>query len=208
MTTTRTTLLARVKNRSDAAAWDEFHKLYAPLLYRCARGRGLAREDAEDVRDACLEVVARKIGNFAYDRERGGFKNWLYRIASGKVIDLLRKRREKIADSQEVRDLVDPAPAPNELWDQQWRYEHLKYCVQVVRGSVSERNYQAFSMLLFDDASVEDVCARLGMNANQVYQGQVPRASAGARASVRNRPRCGSAEPGLTAQSRRRSPAA
>lgn len=170
MTATRTTLLARVKDRSDAAAWDEFHRLYAPLLYRYARGRGLSREDAEDVRDACLEIVARKIGDFEYDRERGGFKNWLYRIASGKVIDLLRKRREKVADSQDIRGLVDPAPAPDELWDQQWRYEHLKYCVQAVRGSVSERNYQAFSMLLFDEVSVEEVCARLGMNANQVYK--------------------------------------
>jgi DNA-directed RNA polymerase specialized sigma24 family protein len=78
MTTTRTTLLARVKNRSDAAAWDEFHQLYAPLLYRYARSRGLSREDAADVRDACLEVVARKIADFEYDRAKGGFKSWLY----------------------------------------------------------------------------------------------------------------------------------
>ena len=39
MTTTRATLLARLKNRSDAEAWTEFHKLYAPLLYRYARSR-------------------------------------------------------------------------------------------------------------------------------------------------------------------------
>lgn len=51
MTTTRATLLARLKNRSDAEAWSQFQKLYAPLLYRYARGRGLSREDAEDVRD-------------------------------------------------------------------------------------------------------------------------------------------------------------
>ena len=170
MTTTRTTLLVRVKDRSDAVAWGEFHKLYAPLLYRYARGRGLSREDAEDVRDECLAVVARKIADFEYDRAKGGFKSWLYRIASGKVIDLLRKRREQLADSQDVRNVVDPAPSPDELWDRHWRYEHLKYCVAAVRGSVSDRNYQAFCMLLFDDCSVDEVCTRLGMNANQVYK--------------------------------------
>ena len=170
MNTTRTTLLVRLKDRSDAAAWGEFHKLYAPLLYRYARGRGLLPEDAEDVRDQCLEVVTRKIANFEYDREKGGFKSWLYRIASGKVIDFLRKRRQKVADSQDIRALVDPAPSPDQLWEQHWRYEHLKYCVQQVRGSVSERDHQAFCLLLFDDCSVDEVCARLSMNANQVYK--------------------------------------
>lgn len=170
MTTTGTTLLARLKNRSDAKAWAEFHALYAPLLYRYARSRGLSREDAEDVRDECLEVVARKIGDFEYDKEKGGFKNWLYRIASGKVIDLLRKRREKVADSQDIRDLVDHAPSPGQLWEQHWRHEHLKYCVEMVRGSVSDRNYRAFCMLLFDDCSVGEVSDQLGMNANQVYK--------------------------------------
>ncbi len=170
MTTTRATLLARLKNRSDTEAWSEFHKLYAPLLYRYARGRSLSREDAEDVRDECLAVVARKIADFEYDKAKGGFKNWLYRIASGKVIDLLRKRREKVADSRDIRDLVDPAPSPDQVWEQHWRHEHLKYCVEAVRGSVSERNYQAFSMLLYEDCSVEEVCVRLSMNANQVYK--------------------------------------
>ena len=51
MNTTRTTLLSRLKTRSDAAAWSEFHRIYAPLLYRYARGRGLSRADAEEVRD-------------------------------------------------------------------------------------------------------------------------------------------------------------
>jgi hypothetical protein len=39
----------------------EFQELYAPLLYRYACGRGLSRGD---VRDQCLEVVARKTGDF------------------------------------------------------------------------------------------------------------------------------------------------
>jgi RNA polymerase sigma-70 factor (ECF subfamily) len=160
----------RIKDRSDSAAWDEFHKLYSPLLYRYARGHGLSREDSEDVRAQCLEVITRKIGGFDYDKERGGFKNWLYRIANGKVIDLLRKHREKIADTRDLQALADPGPAPDEAWEQHWKNQHLKYCVEQVRGSVSERNYQAFHLLLFDDCPVEEVCARLGMNANQVYK--------------------------------------
>src|SRR5262249_39182590 len=116
MTTTRTSLLIRIRDRSDVEAWRNFQELYAPLLYRYAGTRGLSREDAEDVRDECMAVVARKIADFEYDKAKGGFKNWLYRIASGKVIDLLRRRHEKQADSGQMAALPDPAPTPDETW--------------------------------------------------------------------------------------------
>ena len=170
MNTTRASLLLRLKDRSDAAAWRDFQELYAPLLYRYARARGLSREDAEDVRDECIAVVARKIAAFEYYKAKGGFKNWLYRIASGKVIDLLRQRREKQADSGQMAALPDPAPTPDEAWETNWRNQHLMYCVEQVRSHVSERNHEAFRLLSFEECSVEEVCARLDMTPEQVYQ--------------------------------------
>lgn len=163
-------MLARLRNRSDAEAWAEFHKLYAPLLYRYARGRGLSRADAEEVRDQCLEVVTRKIGDFEYDKRKGSFKNWLYRMAYRKCIDLMRRGREKPAGSWAGGDLPGSDPTADEIWERHWQQEHLKYCVEQVRESVSEMNHQVFCMLLFEACSVEDVCGRLGLNANQVYK--------------------------------------
>lgn len=170
MNTTRTTLLSRLKTRSDAAAWREFHRIYAPLLYRYARGRGLSRADAEEVRDQCLEIVARKIPTFEYDKKKGRFKGWLRRIAQRRVVDLFRKRRELVAGSGVIRAAIDPGPTGDEVWDRQWELEHLRFCVERIRGSVSETSYRAFHMLLFDECSVEEVCARLGLNTNQVYK--------------------------------------
>ncbi len=66
MQTTRKTLLARVKDPADAVAWRQFHELYAPLLYRYARRKGLTRSDAEEVRDQCMAVVVEKIGGFEW----------------------------------------------------------------------------------------------------------------------------------------------
>ena len=170
MNTTRASLLLRIKNRSDAEAWKDFQELYAPILYRYARARGLSREDAEDVRDECIAVVARKIAAFEYDKAKGGFNNWLYFIASGKVIDLLRRHREKHADSGQMAALPDPEPTPDEAWDANWRKAHLLYCVEQVRSHVSERNHEAFRLLSFEECSVEEVCARLDMTPEQVYQ--------------------------------------
>ena len=170
MATTRATLLLSLKNRSDAEAWREFQKLYAPLLYRYARARGLSRDDAEEIRDQCLEVVTRKMPTFEYDKQKGGFKNWLRRVVDNKVVDFLRKRREKIADTEEIRSVRDAGPSPAEIWEQSWRNEHLKYCVEKVRGNVSERNFRVFQMLALDNCTVEEVCTSLGLNPNQVYK--------------------------------------
>lgn len=169
MQTTRKTLLARVKDRADAEAWRQFHELYAPLIYRYARRKGLLRDDAEEIRDQCMAVVVERIGGFEYDAARGGFKRWLYGIALHKVADLYGRRRERNLDSAAMGELQDDGPTPDEVWEQSWRQEHLKYGIELARGSFGDRDYKAFCMLLFDDATVYDVCSALEMNPNQVY---------------------------------------
>jgi len=167
---TRSTLLARVKNRSDASAWEEFYSLYAPLLYRYARTQGLNREAAEDIRDECLAIVAKRMPEFRYQRERGGFKGWLRRIVRYRVIDRLRKRKEVQPDTALLSMAEAADDAPDEVWDRVWRQQHLKHCVELVRDEVSYESYAAFCMLLFDERPVEEVCGKLNMNANQVYK--------------------------------------
>ena len=60
-------------------------------------------------------MAGRRIGAFEYDKEKSGFKHWLSRIPHRKVVDLLRKRREPVADSQDIRALRDPGPTPDKI---------------------------------------------------------------------------------------------
>ena len=87
-----------------------------------------------------------------------------------RTIDLLRRHRERIADSRDIRSLRDASLSPQEQWERHWEAEHLKYCVEQVRKEVSEPNYRAFHMLLFEECTVPEVCARLALTANQVYK--------------------------------------
>ena len=86
-------------------------------MYRFARGRGLSPPDAEEVRDQCLEIVALKIADFNYVRARGGLKNCLRLIVTRRVIDLLRKRRELTAESDEIRALRSREESPDGAWE-------------------------------------------------------------------------------------------
>ncbi len=170
MNTTRATLLIRIKNPRDTEAWAEFHDLYAPLLYRYARARGLSHEDAEDVRATCYETIVRQIRKFDYQREKGGFKAWLRTFVNRRVVDLFRKHRQPLAKSHELADLPAREGSPDDLWEEQWKQQHLCYCVEQVAKDVPETTYLAFQLLVRDHLGVEEVSHRLHLNANQVYK--------------------------------------
>lgn len=176
MNTTRASLLLRIRDPRDTAAWAQFHDLYAPLLYRYARARGLSREDAEDVRATCYQTIVTKIKEFDYNKAKGGFKAWLRTLVRCRVIDLLRKRREVLIDftagdgRATYCELADETPGPDEVWEKHWKYQHLKYCVEQVRKEVSAAQFQAFELLVLKERSVEEVCEELGLSANQVYR--------------------------------------
>jgi RNA polymerase sigma-70 factor (ECF subfamily) len=167
---TRATLLQRVRDPHDRAAWNEFFELYAPLLEGYARARGLARSDAEEVRDQCLEVLARKLPTFEYERARGSFQAWLHGIARGKVIDLLRAQKVRACESVALERLDAQEPGPDEHWEREWRAEHLRYALAAVRRDEPEDRYRAFELLLVDGLSVAEVAAETGLRAPQIYK--------------------------------------
>ncbi len=170
MNTTRASLLIRIKDPDATEAWSQFHDLYAPLIFRYARERGLNRDDAEEVRSECYEAIVRQIRTFDYDHAKGGFKAWLRTIVDRRVIDRFRKKREQQANSGDLRQLEAGHVSPEEAFEMEWKNQHLKYCVEQVRGEVFQGTFQAFSMVVIKGRSVAEACDELGMNANQVYK--------------------------------------
>ena len=170
MTTTRRTLLQRVRDPADREAWEQFFELYAPLLESYARAHGLSRADAQEVRAQCLEVLVRRLPTFEYERARGRFQAWLHEIARGKVIDLARRSRRASGDSSPLAALEDSGAGPDQHWERQWRDEHLRYGLREALSDEEDGPRHAFELLLLDETTVPDVCERTGLNANQVYK--------------------------------------
>jgi len=167
---TRQTLLQRVRDPGDREAWNEFFELYAPLLEGYARAHGLGRSDAEEVRDQCLEVLAKRLPDFEYERRRGSFQAWLHGIARGKIIDLLRARKVRARESVVLERLSAPDPGPDELWEREWRAEHLRHALRVVQRDEPPERYRVFELLLLEELSVAEVGAATGLRAAQIYK--------------------------------------
>ncbi len=170
MDTTRPSLLIRIRNPRDTVAWARFYELYGPLLYRYARARGLSHEESEDIRSTCYQAIVTQIRTFDYDEAKGGFKSWLRTMVNRRVIDRLRKRRVHQLDSNALAELPADSPTADELWDEHWRRQHLRFCIEAARQDVSTKTFEAFQMLAQECRSVPEVCEKLAMTPNQVYK--------------------------------------
>jgi DNA-directed RNA polymerase specialized sigma24 family protein len=87
-----------------------------------------------------------------------------------RVTDLFRKKREQHANTGALGQLEAVHPSLEEVWDAEWKNQHLKHCVEQLRSEVSRRTFDAFSLVVIQGRPVADACDELGMNPNQIYK--------------------------------------
>jgi len=177
---TRRSLLSRLRDFEDKESWQTFFDLYWRLLYNVARRAGLDDGDAQDVVQDAVMAVAREIPEFRYDRERGSFKQWLFRILRRRVSDHFRKHYRQPAHagvSPETLEETGHADAIvmrdgmslSDAWDQEWERSVLDAAIAQVRAQANPKHFQVFDYCVLKEWPVAKVASTLGMNAAQVY---------------------------------------
>jgi RNA polymerase sigma-70 factor, ECF subfamily len=171
---TRSSLLVRLRNASDAEVWGIFHAQYQRLVFHVCLKAGLGQQDAEDVAQESMSAVAKAMPAFTLDRSKGSFRGWLRQITSHKVADFLRKKYREGAVRAELPESVFETRAEeitiNEtLWDEEWQSYLLHNAMETVGLTASTTSMQIFHMSVVQGWSVEQIRATLGLNRAQVY---------------------------------------
>jgi RNA polymerase sigma-70 factor (ECF subfamily) len=170
MQTTRASLLVRIKDRRNSAAWGEFDAIYRPMLHRFAMSRGLDDAAAEDVVQQCMTAIQEHIEGFDYDPTKGRFKGWLRTLVNNRVRNWARDRHERPAESQDFKRDQAREPSPEEAFDNLWMEEHLRHALRLVRDEVDQTTFKAFQHYVMEEQPAEKVCEELKVTANQLYK--------------------------------------
>jgi RNA polymerase sigma-70 factor (ECF subfamily) len=175
---TRASLIVRLKDAADEAAWGEFAELYRPVIYRFARRRGLQHADAEDLAQQVLSAVAAAVHRWEPDDRRGRFRTWLQRIAHNLVINSLTRRKcDRAAGDTAAHELISRQPAPDgpesELLRVEFRREVFHWAARQIRHEFQPDTWLAFWHTAVEQRPVPDVAAQLGKKAGAVYAARV-----------------------------------
>ncbi len=170
--TTHATLLARLSDGQDPAAWSEFCLRYGDLLRSFARQRGLQPADCDDIVQDVLAALAKSMPGFTYDPARGKFRSYLKTVTIHAIFARMRQNTGEVA-LEEVKTAAEAAAADQDVesqWDSQWRQYHLRQALRIIRAEFSEADFAAFEQYAINGRTAQQTAESLSLTLDQVYQ--------------------------------------
>src|SRR6476661_8062047 len=92
---TRWSLVVRLQDERDEAAWYEFIAEYEPFLLTYLQRHGLQDADAHDVTQQVLASICQSVGNWKPDGRPGAFRRWMSTIARNAAIRFLQQKHRQ-----------------------------------------------------------------------------------------------------------------
>ncbi|MBY0526400.1 MAG: sigma-70 family RNA polymerase sigma factor [Gemmataceae bacterium] len=173
MQPTRTSLIQRVRDQSDADSWREFVSLYEPLLLSYVKNRGLSEIDAGDVVQDIFILLLRALPSFQLDHSRGRFRTWLWQVMMNALADRARKSKTRGRAEDEYIDRSDKLKSGAEVAeDEDWISAHrrrvLEFVLPKVQAKTQEKTWTCFEQHILKNRSGAEVGAEVGLSANAV----------------------------------------
>lgn len=175
---TRASLILRLPDAADVAAWDEVVAIYGPLVYRMGQRQGLQSADADDLVQEVFTAVARSVSDWLERSDRGKFRAWLLRIARNTAVNFLTRRRHRpLGDGGDdafsrLADLPAPDGELSGEFDLEYRREVFRWAADQIQEVVTHNTWQAFWLTHVDGRSIADVAEHLGITTGNVYIGR------------------------------------
>lgn len=171
---TRASLLVRIRDPRDRAAWGEFVEIYAPLVHAQARRRGLQDADAADLTQDVMRSVLAAASRFDYDPSKGTFRGWLFTVTRNALNSFLVAQRRQpcgTGDSSMQQRLDEQASPQHEsaAWEREYDMRLLAYASDRVRLEFEDSTWRAFWQTAVEGKPAKEVARELGLSVGAVY---------------------------------------
>ena len=173
--TTRATLLDRLRDGGDALAWDEFFARYWPTIYGFARRRGCSEHTAEEiVQDVMLKIFQQR-DVYQYNPVLGRFRDWLGTVVRNKIFEHRRRPANRVqgkgGDSAgDVLEQASDGNTPDDAWEAAFENNLLLTLLDAVRRETNARTYLAFELVALNGFSGSEAARITGLSRNAVYK--------------------------------------
>ena len=173
MNTTSESLLFRLQHLSDGQldqpAWEEFVRLYTPLMFYWARKTGLNTTDASDLVQDVITRVFQKLPDFCYDASKS-FRGWLRTITLNRYREI---KRRKSSGMQLATDSVLETLAPIEIAESAWDVDYARLLVaqamEQMQSDFAPATWQALRCVMSDGKTVDQAATETGVSTWTIY---------------------------------------
>lgn len=170
---TSESLILRVKDPADGAAWSAFLAIYRPVVYRLARSRGLQDADADDLAQQVFASIARAVEGWEPAKGMPPFRAWLYRIARNEIIKAITRRKPDAAGSSSVQERLNSIPqreehATTELIRES-RLEAFRWAADEIRPEFTAATWSMFWESTVAGTPVKEVARVFERTTGAVY---------------------------------------
>ena len=169
MDSTSISLLQRLRQPNQDAAWQRFVELYAPLIYHWSRSQGLNSIDASDLVQEVLATLVTKLPEFEYDPTQR-FRGWLRTVTVNKARDFQRRQATRPStDADQAIEQVAVADTADLFDEAEYRSFLVKRAMELMQTEFEQQTWQACWKHVAEGRRAADVAGELGITANAVH---------------------------------------
>ncbi|WP_437193829.1 RNA polymerase sigma factor [Planctomicrobium sp. SH527] len=167
MSATRSSLLTQLKGEAAEHAWEEFLKIYRPLILRTVRGAGVRPQDIDDAVQDVLVQLLRVLPTFSYQRKRGFFRHWLRHVTTNKAIDFHRRRTGCLNIGDQLEGVS--SPVSDDHWMREFRLGMLQTAMASLESEFRSNTWKCFVLHALENRPAEETARAVGVSTNAVY---------------------------------------
>lgn len=170
---TSLTLMMRIQqNPTDGSAWDEFVRLYHPMIRAWCLKWGSQATDADDVAQDVLLRLLGAMKKFQYDPSRS-FRAWLKTVTQNAWHDFVRSRKQSgVAQSASMDLIADSHDALEDLekrMEDAFEGELLELALRHVKNRVKPATWMAFQLTALENRTGAEAAKELQMQVAHVF---------------------------------------
>ena len=172
---TRLTLIQKMQDGCNEAAWQEFVTIYRNYLYVVVRNMNVGHHDAEEIVQTVFTKVWDKIKGFQYLPEKGKFRHWLCSITRNTTIDCFRAKKDKrhqgdseYADKNILAEEGITVSEVETMAEKEWVNYLANLALDLVKNEFSGSAVECF-MAHVQGKSIQEISKEMNIAENTVY---------------------------------------